>query len=286
MKNTLLNNLMMRYRERGRIWRVISLLPKILKTGTYYINFVNKEITKIKTKHSKKIEVIGNEDSFNFENISFNYGASKVLFLTDDICYACYRNKGFDYVANCHRNLDKLKYPIYKVFDIYSDKQIITFERVNGVEIHDDIHDDIVINYVVNALSKEKIVNMYDSYCQYQHTDLGRNNILWKDDNTFVCIDLDYADYAPLFTDIIVYYLKTSTPLDKFIEILNKYPKIKETVLKVFPSSENYIDDLLNNFIIGIYSNEYVRNLLRILEKVDLSSYPKAQKSFKERYTK
>ena len=146
---------------------------------------------------------------------------------------------------------DLFVYPVINNL-VFNDRwETVRMERVIGKQFEDRMHDDIVINKLFEyALDSPYRVEKNGETTYLQHGDAKRGNIIWKDSQEFVFIDLDGISYLPVLFDILHYCAMAKMTYNDILNILeSNITLIKELFEKCkLEYNNNYLDYIFYHY--------------------------------------
>lgn len=277
-----LSNALKLLHDLGKIREVIAKLPMFLKDGVYYIDVRNKKVTGMKTGFSKKVVVRAEAGGFGFSEIRYDHGASKLVFFKDDKCYCCYTAQEFKGALKRMERIGELNYPFSKPLECLEEKNILVCETVRGEQYYDEVHESILVREAVRLAQTEPVTDKNGVLLQFQHCDFGLNNVVWENDESYKCIDCDCIDDAPVFLDLLALLLKKCINIEYLEDKIKQYPEIEKAAGRIFPNSDNVLDDIMDNCVRGLFENSRFNALFYFIAYLDLSDYPKTKRSLKK----
>lgn len=212
-----------------------------------------KNIHKVfKVKTSKKIE-----EPYNGGRLfitQYKYGL-----LTEKKAYYFVRDKErYDlFKTNYLRYKEKLLYPAIEL-EFYDQDKIVITSIVDGTIYKDLSHFDTFLNILFDYSNKADAIEVKTSIfgCEYvlpwyvQHGDCKNGNIIWKNNNSFMMIDLEAIDLYPPLYDVF-YYLFITKKEDSISILKSKEfnDKVKTFYLKRTKDvPSNILDITLANY--------------------------------------
>ena len=282
-------NLRLFFEKRKREKRAFNVVKDYLKTGFYYFSYREKIIRKIRTKEFFSKIIFSTFFNFSKTNGNattkkFTSGFGKYVFINENICLCVpYTNELYYFAKkNYVKNAPFLSYPMAKIINFNDSRCYFEMEKIDGVRFFNREHDLIVLEVM---LKQALILPVdYSNKTMLQHSDAKRNNVIWKDDKTFVFIDLDGISYYPILFDYIHYASSIIVNIDDFMSLLQNHYSLISNVLSRFGIDYKGIrslDIVFYNYVLWYKTNcESLTDDYLFLSKLDKTLFPNTNHLF------
>lgn len=232
------------YIKRGRYILSVEKGALLFKKASFFQIIFN-------LKRSYVLQGKGKNTSFRLIS-----GTEKINFITERIVVSQFINQDINLELIHNRietYLPKLLLPHsdYLHFDLEK-KEIIT-NYVSGSSFSDAIHTAKLMNMLVNRglISEATMLGGHVKCLLFvQHGDAYGNNIIWQDDDNFVCIDNENVGLYPAFYDAFLLAAINSSNVDEFLFFNDRFTLLYENFCEKNKISFNtFFDRYLSYFI-------------------------------------
>lgn len=238
--------------------KTFKVLKRHLKSGFYYFPFGKNTIKKADKKLFLPKNILHLHFTFNkngnLTELEFANGHGKAVLLNGNNAYGYYYNKqGYEMAKNSFMAFyDKFNYPCVSGISFDDNLNLIKMDRINGRVYKDDFHDEIIIKKILECVAEAQTECGDSGEIRFlQHADANRVNVLWREDNDFVFIDLDNIQYCTPMMDVFHYLNAANYTLEKTIELLNKNIRLLEQICvkAKIDINGNFLDELLYGYV-------------------------------------
>lgn len=182
------------------------------------------------------------------------------MLLMDDTAYGFYyTHNGYKQSKrNYELNCSAFNYPCVTNMSFDDRRQCVKMSRVYGVTYRERYHDGIVIRQLLYlALTAASKQDAEGNLLYLQHGDANRTNIIWRNMDDFVFIDLDNISYYPPLLDVFHYLCMAGYDLAGIVNLLKENWSLMEQVcIKVgVDCTDNPLDILFFRYVTHYLKN-------------------------------